>query len=93
MPNCHKGKTLRFVVSTCVGLREFLNANEIHISWGEKSQETQAKEASPWKNLEFFGAGGTWQHCQSFPVRPRARTVFFFFGALEYLNQVAKIVL
>lgn len=74
MHTCHKEKTLRFAVSTCVGLREYLNANEIHISWGEKSQETQAKEASPWKNLEFPGAGGTWQHCQSFPVR-----LFFFF--------------
>lgn len=91
MPNCHKGETLRFVVSTCVGLREFLNANEIHISWGEKSQETQAKEASPWKNLEFFGGR---RHVATLPVlSSKTQGQDCFFGALEYLNQVAKIVL
>ena len=41
-PTALKGE--QFVVSTYVGLRDFPNANKIHISWGEKSLETQGKD-------------------------------------------------
>lgn len=65
MPNCHKGKTLRFVVSTCVGLREFLNANEIHISWGKKKPRNSSK-----RGLSMEKSGVLWgrRHMATLPV-------------------------